>query len=183
MPREQRLAIKVNHCIEIWSPVNFHMLRNKTRVYREDNSRWTSLHLSVLFHGWPRLIETDMGYSPPKKKKLDYILKCKHEYNNCGKPFSFLGVVCWLRLGNSAHCLMVNKQENPPWPTADVHSDKRVCWNCTAETRRGCFVVKQMFTEQTLKEVALRHCPPFEIPFEFQLYCAWLWTDYVILSP
>lgn len=98
MRRERRLTIKVNHGIEIWSPVNFQVLRNKTLVYQEADDRWRCLDLLVLFCTgiWGVSL-----FSQRDERKHIVNGKKKHDFNQCGKPFSFAGVVCWLRRGNT----------------------------------------------------------------------------------
>lgn len=56
MAEEQKVTIKVNHCIEISSPVNFHMLRNNTKV----PGRQEQMEIARLYHlSYARLKQLD----------------------------------------------------------------------------------------------------------------------------
>lgn len=64
------------------------MLRNKTLVYQEDNSRWRSADLGVTYGD---LIETD-GWGGFPNLSVYFIQL--HDHNHPGKPFSVGGEVC-----------------------------------------------------------------------------------------
>lgn len=111
MQREQRLTIKVNHGIEIWSPVNFQVLRNKTAVYQEGNGRWSPLDLLVLFR---KQIWSVSFIFPDRWENTYFERKKIHDCSRCGKPFFF----CWCGLlTQSWRCssLKIRKQDNY-WP-------------------------------------------------------------------
>ena len=143
MPREQRPTIKANHCIEIWSPVNFHMLRNKTLVYQEENSRWRSLGFSD-FVSFVILLKqmNDMFCFP--QELLRILKKKKQTWLQSLWDLLFI-CQCGLLTHSVQHCC--KEQADHYWQTTGA-TDKRVCWNYTAETRWGCFVVKEMYTKQ-----------------------------------
>lgn len=161
MPREQKVTIKVNHCIEIWSPVNFHMLRNKTLVVP---GRRMEIPWPVSCVSFCDRTETD-GWGvpphPPHKKWLEYILKSTHDYSQSGKPF--LICLCCM-LTHSGQLCCHNKEAGESLLTDTL--TRRVCWNCTTMTRQGCLLWnKCLFWTGTV----LQHYLAIKIPFEFTL--------------
>lgn len=139
MPREQRPTIKVNHYIEIWSPVNFHALSNKNtglpgRQQQVENS-WSDS--TVSFVTLLKQMDEVFCFSPPWQIRVDF------------KKQTWLQTLwetlpihrCSLLTQSRQHwCLIIRKQEEHYWWTTGVFTLKRGCVE-TARQQRHAWVV------------------------------------------
>lgn len=109
MLREQRLTIKVNHCIEIWSPVNFHTLRNKNTTTRK--TTWRASQFSFICHltktNWRSVFVFFFFH------KQKYMIKKKGEKSTpttvaVGNPFFVC--VCGLLTQTLRHGCLINTE-------------------------------------------------------------------------